>query len=300
MLRQIFNEPSFAFSSEPLNIYLPSSSSTSVSSLLKMLSTGKFATSQRSEIEEMKKTANILGINLKNCQIDCKTLNKKKHSQKANNKIKSPSTVKKFLNTTNTSLELKVEETDQVDRRCEVCNAEFSTSSNLYKHRRNKHGLMERIVVENKDFNKPPKCDECGSVFKARRHLVRHRMNQHGLETKRKKREFTNIPDSEKPFKCDFCIKTFIQKSQLKTHQQKYHKENLADQMTLNRSDTEDQVDIDNTVSETVLDDDADIRDIFDDNVEVSTSVDGFCKFCGEMFSNDDDLHDHISNVHNV
>ena len=65
-LKEIFNEPVVAFSSEPVIISLPSSSSASVTSMLKMLVTGRSSTSQRSGLREMKETARVLGIDLKN------------------------------------------------------------------------------------------------------------------------------------------------------------------------------------------------------------------------------------------
>ena len=286
LLKDIFNETS---ASEPFYISIPSSSSASISSLLKVLVTGKSAPSPNLELEEVKKTAKILGINLENCSINIDKPSFSTSALTVASKVTKKSNIKSLLNdslaTSNLTMVLK-EETgqDQVEKKCEVCNNVFSTNSNLYKHRRMQHGLLKRIVL-NKDNIDKQYCDKCGSVFKARKHLIRHRRNQHGLETKRKTREFSNIPELEKQFKCEFCIKAFNQKSQMKVHQKKFHSD---EKMTVH----EDPLEFDNTLEEAVIDEDV-------DNVEVAMTVDGICKYCGEMFINNDDLSNHIYYVHN-
>jgi len=69
LLKQIFSEPSLAFPPNPVTISVPSSSAC-ISSLLKVLMTGKSSAIQRSDLEEVESTASVLGIKLKNCVVD--------------------------------------------------------------------------------------------------------------------------------------------------------------------------------------------------------------------------------------
>ena len=215
-LREIFNETVVAFSSEPVNISLPSSSSASITSMLKMLVTGKSNTSQRSGLREMKETARILGIDLNNCHFDngnasSSVLKIQNHNlpqksefkdvnvppgitiQKATRKFSRQENIPEteiLLNEETPASDddlsqdinedkLNEEQMDKNVNKCDICQTTYKERAYLLKHKRITHGLKTK---RNKrlGLNNEPKCEACGSFFKKRKYLLNHIRIKHG------------------------------------------------------------------------------------------------------------------------
>ena len=193
-LQKIFNEPLLAFSSEPMNISLPSSSSASITSMLKVLATGRCSANQRSDLKEIKETARSLGIDLKNCFIENGKLSSFRSelpnlNQKA--ELSAVPLVIKQNKGEEMICEMKVsnEEASACDTQtndseqhiCNVCDAVFRSEKNLNRHRRMQHRLLKRKEIKAGNLN----CDLCGTFFKARKYLLTHRRIKHGIKKNR-------------------------------------------------------------------------------------------------------------------
>ena len=190
-LQKIFNEPLLAFSSEPMNISLPSSSSASITSMLKVLATGRCSANQRSDLKEIKETARSLGIDLKNCFIENgKYSSSKSELSNLNLSQKEKVLAVPLVITNNKGEEMKCEmkfnacdtpTNDSEQHICNVCDAVFRSEKNLNRHRRMQHRLLKRKEIKAGNLN----CDLCGTFFKARKYLLTHRRIKHGIKKNR-------------------------------------------------------------------------------------------------------------------
>jgi len=177
---------------------------------------------------------------------------------------------------------------------CDVCHKHLSRKT-IKKHRRNIHGLRKgrkvpgiangdqmKVKVENdakitnlSKQEKTFKCDKCPKSF------------GNGWELRQHQR--IHLPDSEKPFECDICQKKFCQKGQRNIHMKNFH--NMDESL-----DTKTIINEDQNVSESIVLDSGDDSEI-ETNQDETPSHD-YCGYCGGLFSNEDELNNHIASAH--
>jgi len=174
------------------------------------------------------------------------------------------------------NMHIKIEEDgNPVDSNCcNLCGKECRNAEMLLKHMRIKH-------------TRGYKCDECPKSFKV------------GSELRVHKR--IHLPDSEKPYECDVCQKKFCQTGQKRVHMKKFHDfEVPLESQNLSKAGQ--------SASESSMLDTSNATDEEHSLVEVAvTSSDGTleipsddnCGYCGDKFSNVDDLNNHIASAHN-
>ena len=240
-LQQIFNEPSVAFSPNPVSISVPSSSS-SISSLLNILVTGKCTVKNRSDLEEVQATARVLGFKLNNCVID----------RGVSQTSRSGLTILKLPQTFSNQSLLRTSSSDKLGSSSkkelfeETLNEETTSSVRVQKETDIIKDLKKRkfqgktLRKESTDEGIKHKCDVCGLYVKTRKYLVKHRSKKHGLKTKREnhynkyqsvevekvavvKEEVVDevgIEDIKNKVKnqCETCLRSFSKKDKLKRH----------------------------------------------------------------------------------
>lgn len=315
-LQQVFSEPSFVFSLAPVTIFLPSSSSASISLLMNILLRGKSATNQRSELEHVKEIAKALGINLSKCfiedgnsssnpsvlrrpQVPIENPENKTKMERIDDKTVDDSTnlgthpLKQTLSEDASSTAHKVV---KPGKKCDVCEAVYETRTTLVYHRRKKHGLFLRKESDGNP-KRTLKCDTCGNLFTSRRYLIAHRLKQHGIKTN--KGEKFDGETSEMKNKCGICSKTFSTISKLRQHQFAHLQDsekpstnlnilaNLSVKKFHNVKYSNARVKNENNVNHSDL-----------INAKLIPNYDDNCGYCGAMFSNNDDLNHHIALTH--
>ena len=266
--------------------------------MLRLLVTGSSNIIRRSNPDEVKDTARLLGINLDNCVFDGERGEKEVPPLKSVNKSKSDNreiTSKNFKKEQKKGEEetLVAHDSDQsASYKCDVCNSVFRALKYLSSHRRKQHKIWKR--KEDQSNSGKLKCELCGTVFKARMYYVRHRFRSHGLRTKK----LTDVADEFSGNKCDVCGTVFKKRNYLLRHRFRQHglrtrkflklkvnekikKENLI------KVEVKDH--LENYVSATELDESVG---------DATTFIDETCGFCGEMFENYDNLNQHKANCY--
>jgi len=218
-LQQIFSEPSVAFSPRPLSISVPSSSSI-ISSLLDILVTGTAKVIHRIDVEELKSTASILGIELNNCFLDNGMLSSSRTGltlvrlpQNFSNQSSSRTTLEQTLDEETELNDLISKQKEltknsklKTKREKDVIKKMDKTLETIVKYEAQEYPVNQSEETVQKVKNQ---CDTCSKTFSKRDKLKRHML--------------THLPDSEKPYKCEDCNRAFAQKVQLKIHLEKHH-----------------------------------------------------------------------------
>ena len=200
-LQRILNDPVLLFSPQPASISVPASAS-SISTLLKMLTSGKVGTGDRGVAEDVKEAARSLGIVLKNCRVEANRMSssssgvtviklpvpiKKTEVKQSVQKIKVPSSLPKSMKLIPKSVQAyKSSTSDRVVRKSsglrielkEVVNEETAAPKNVFSK-----------ASSIGDGAQSGKCDVCGKIFREKRFLQRHRYRKHGIRVKRRNQE---------------------------------------------------------------------------------------------------------------
>ena len=202
-LQRILNDPVLLFSPQPASISVPASAS-SISTLLKMLTSGKVGTSDRGVAEDVKEAARSLGIVLKNCRVEANRMSssssgvtviklpvpiKKTEVKQSVQKIKVPSSLPKSMKLIPKSVQAYKSSTSSSDRVVrkssglrielkEVVNEETAAPKNVFSK-----------ASSIGDGAQSGKCDVCGKIFREKRFLQRHRYRKHGIRVKRRNQE---------------------------------------------------------------------------------------------------------------
>ena len=293
-LLEIFQEPTFALLTTPVSISIPSSSS-SISLMVRLLVKGTSIAIRRSDLEEVKDTARLLGINFDNCVIDGERANVP--SEVSNGILRYTSGQTRIEISRFKNKEISEEET-MTRISCDVCDSVFKNSKCLGEHRRKQHRLLKRKEANS---NNCLKCDLCGTTFKQRKYLIKHRWFKHGLRTKRLSQEAKE--NGSKP-ECEICGTFYKSRRQLLRHRLSKHglrTRKLRTSLNQNQKvkTDEEKIKKETFIKEEIEEEDehVDVSTVLDEAVEDATnSFEETCGFCGEMFETCDELNEHKAN----
>ena len=252
-LRNILNQPAFAFSPSAIGISVPATSST-ISALLRILVAGKADCCSRETLTDTKELARSLGINIKNCFAENRKgrgltfikLPVKSETVKTIPVSKSIPSIIKTISTPKPSAGNK-----NVIITPSVVTATKETSSTpgaaVRKWNPSIINKSSKLRIELRDCNEesstPPtstpafkpdyqeekvntQCDVCGKTFKDRKYLIRHRLRKHGLRSREKYPTLEPKVKVEKvsfPNQCSLCLKVFNSGEMLVKHMKKKH-----------------------------------------------------------------------------
>jgi len=218
-------------------IFIPVSTS-SLINLMKILSTGLSISDKREDLLEVVKTAEVLGIALKDIQIGTRQLGvstikiEGKESVSKETKKKKPKRSKNKKDLVQVG-NIKVENGEDADENSmpiddESLNSENESSENLENNGQKslpsaEDGSLpeESNATSVKSESSPivktlsqldSNCPECGKYFEKRDKLKRHFI----------------IHTGEKPFECDDCDKKFGRKDKLTNHKKSKHSDNVV------------------------------------------------------------------------
>ena len=216
-MKHILNDSIIFLSLNVVSIFVPSSSSC-VSSLLNILSSGVTELDNEESSKDVLDLANMLGIRL-----NLGETNKEKEiiDDDGDTSIRDISNPIVSDNNIFGHYEEKIK--PKMKPLCIPCGYIFKNEDFLIKHRMKKHGdshieyknLEPELQSEYKrelstDVSSTEGiCDICSKDCKSKRALKIHKI--------------IHLPDSEKPYSCDPCGKTFSQKGNFKIHMKRYH-----------------------------------------------------------------------------
>ena len=224
-LRNILNQPAVAFSPSTLGISVPATSST-ISSLLRILATGKADCGSRETLADTKDLARSLGINIKNCFAEnrkgrgltfiklpvksetvktipvsksmpsiIKTISTPKPLVGKRSVVITPSVVSATKQTSSTpgSAVRKwnpsiINKSSKLRIELRECSEESPAllTPAPAASKPNDQEEEEEEVADNSSDNPPCEVQGCGKAFKSRKYLMRHRLRKHGLKTRQK------------------------------------------------------------------------------------------------------------------
>jgi len=208
---------------------LPASSN-SISTLLSLLTTGRLSATNQYNLNEVKETANLLGIKLDNCAYEKNvSLNRHKSDQSFKDTVLNAVVNVESIESKEMTSGLAVKSLADINRQnmaneqvdtdnCEdlgkivfdvadtVDNETSSIECRFCKRTFiNEYKLKSHSIQHTSRFS----CDQCDKRFQSTSTLRNHR----------------NIHLAEKPYKCEMCDKAFTQNGNLKTHKLRHHGE---------------------------------------------------------------------------
>ena len=248
--------------SSPPGISVPTSS-TSITNLLKLLTTGQVASNYRNSLVDLKEAAKALGISLENCtlqgQVTIRKLSVNSEPEKPTKVSPSNLTVFKTSTKWNTfviSAKNEITEipencgfdeensiTNEFDKignefACSSCPKVFNAKKNLKRHKLSKHGNGDEETTSIVQVESLYECSECDRKFqfdyKLKKHSLQHSDRftcdqcKKGFQSSSTLRNHMNIHLDVKPFKCDICEKEFSQAGNLKTHMHSKHNDAMG------------------------------------------------------------------------
>ena len=243
-LQRILNDPVLLFSPQPASISVPASAS-SISTLLKMLTSGKVETGGRGVGDDVAEAAAILGIKMSNIQMTNRNSSSIEVGGAVNMKKKKSKNSIDFL-----TPDVELEEFDSVSEGddkvggenslliCTICDKVSKNISNFNSHRLKKHGIRQRGVRKDKGTKKLPLMDYKHDIKEEPNATVNESIDEkeesEDDESKRitcgecgkafrdqgtlRRHELIHLPEDQKPHKCDFCSKRFCQAVQKRSH----------------------------------------------------------------------------------
>ena len=237
-------------SREGLVLSVPATSS-SLTLLLRLLSTGLVVAATREELEEVQEAAAVLGIDLRRCRMGSKASGEEEVYTMEEVDLSAlaslPVQVVEEGATASTELSCKKCRKDfkrrdllkrhmlshnSISFACCHCSEEFSDNGNLAKHMVGTHGLKTEIPTSEDTYHLGVKfgCDQCTKIFSRKDKLSAHLMKWHKKVEEEDDALHCNGPEvedseesEEKPFGCSDCPKSFKHATHLGRHKASVH-----------------------------------------------------------------------------
>ena len=216
-MKHILNDSIIFLSLNVVSIFVPSSSSC-VSSLLNILSSGVTELDNEESSKDVIDLANMLGIKL-----NLGETNKEKEIIDDDDDTSIRDINDPIVSDNNIFCHYEEKIKPKMKPQCIECGYIFKNEDFLIKHRLKKHGdshiEYKNLEPESQSEYKRELstdvsstegiCDICSKDCKSKRALKIHKI--------------IHLPDSEKPYSCAPCGKTFSQKGNFKIHMNRYH-----------------------------------------------------------------------------
>ena len=219
-----------------LSLSVPASSS-SLSQLLQLLTTGKVVSQTRQELEQVQEVAKVLGISLGDCQVGARrqgVIQEKEGKKEIKQEEPQEAEIQEKYS-------IKVEMEDEPRKAtenepgtalsCSLCYEIIESTEKLDEHMLREHGTASVLTKS----QKPPttkirfSCNECNKTFSHKFKLAIHTKDNHQALTERETLYLAasnfdhNALDLEKSYSCINCSKKFTTIKQRYNHTSTVH-----------------------------------------------------------------------------